>query len=472
MARVLLVLPPAPAHYVVPPVGLGYLASSLRRAGISEVAILDGQKDRLTRSSFKEILLREKPDFVGIQIFSSGFTTSCRAAQIVKETLPGTIVVVGGPHVTATAERVLLDLPEADYGFLGEAEEGLPVLVGQDLQHIAGALAGIPGLIYREGKGIRVNERAIVSELEALGFPAWDLMPPNSYPDSPQGAFYRNFPIAPVLTSRGCPYECTFCGSPVNMTRHYRTRPIAHVLDEVELLHRQYGVGEIHIIDDMFSLQKQRVMDFCNGLEDRKLHISYTFPNGLRLNSLDREMLLRMKQTGAYAFTVGIESGSDRVLQAMKKGLTTDFIRRQVTLITECGLEPSGFFILGFPGETREDMAATMRFSRSLPLKRAHFSNYLPLPGTESARRLYESGEVQPGNWDELAYYEVPYAPQGIEKAELKRLQRKAFLQFHLRPRILLKLLLEVRSFRHLRSLLYRARDYLFLRGKRGGFLD
>lgn len=471
MPRMMLVLPPAPAHYVVPPVGLGYLATALRQHGLGDITILDGQKLQLTRASFVERLLRDRPDFVGIQVFSSGFTTSRRAAQLVKQTLPGTVVVVGGPHVTATADRVLLDLPEADFGFCGEAEPGLPLLIKSGVGNPAEGLAGIPGLIYRKDGTLHTNPRAIVQDLASLGFPAWDLMPPNTYPDSPQGAVYRNFPTAPILTSRGCPFACTFCGSPVNMTRHYRTRPISQVLDEIELLYRQYAVREIHIIDDMFSLQKERVMAFCDGLEARRLRISYTFPNGLRLNSLDREMLLRMKETGVYAFTVGIESGSDRILRAMKKGLTTELIRQQVSLVAECGLDPSGFFILGFPDETRADMEATLRFSRSLPLIRAHFSNYLPLPGTESTQKLWEQGELPPGGWDTLAYYKTPYAPKGITTTELKKIQRRAFLSFHLRPHILLKLVLEIKSWRHFRGLLLRARDYLFSRRHNENFL-
>jgi radical SAM superfamily enzyme YgiQ (UPF0313 family) len=246
------------------------------------------------------------------------------------------------------------------------------------------------------------------------------------------------------------------------MTRRYRTRSIGHVLDEVSLLYHDFGVREIHIIDDMFSLQKQRVLDFCDGLEARRLDIAYTFPNGLRLDSLDKQMLTRMKATGVYAFTVGIESGSQRILDLMKKGISTDEVREKVALIKDCGIEPSGFFIIGFPGETPEDIDTTIRFACELPLKRAHFSNYLPLPGTESARLLCEQGEVSPGNWDELAYHETPYSPKGISRQKLKRLQRKAFLRFHLRPRILLKLLGEIRSFAHLRGLLARVRDYLF----------
>jgi len=246
------------------------------------------------------------------------------------------------------------------------------------------------------------------------------------------------------------------------MGKHYRVRSIPHVLDEIELLYHQFNVREIHIIDDMFSLQRQRVLDFCSGLEQRCLDITYTFPNGLRLDSLDREILTRMRDTGAYAFTVGIESGSPRVLKTMRKHLTPDLIREKITLIRDCGLEPSGFFILGFPGETREDIETTIRFANSLPIKRAHFSNYLPLPGTESSAQLYEKGEYLPGNWDQLAYYRVPYAPRGITKHELKGLQRKAFLMFHMRPRILLRMLREVRSINHVKGLFHRAVDYLF----------
>ena len=280
--------------------------------------------------------------------------------------------------------------------------------------------------------------------------------------DVPQGAFYKRFPVAPILTSRGCPYECAYCGSPVNMTRHYRMRSISHVLDEIEMLMQNYGVREIHIIDDMFSLKKERVLEFCDGLEKRKIDIAYTFPNGLRLDSLDKEILRRMKETGAYAFTVGIESGSQRILDAMKKKLTLELITSKVNLIRECGLEPSGFFIIGYPGETVDDIKATINFAKSLPLKRAHFSNFLPLPGTEATEMLYRAGEIETGNWDELSYYHVPYAPRGMSKEEIKKWQRYAFLSFHLRPSILAGLIKEIKSWRHFKAIMIRARDYLF----------
>ena len=462
MPKIMLFLPSASAHYVTPPIGLGYLAAALKKAGFEEVAILDGQKENLSFSELEQRLINDKPDVIGVQIFSLGYSTARAAIGLVRRLLPETIIIVGGPHVTATADRVLADLTEADYGFIGEAEPGLPLLLQKLFRGREVPVKDIPGLIYRHEGKVVVNPRGLVLDLDSLGFPAWECMPPNTYPDAPQGAFYERFPIAPILTSRGCPFDCTFCGSPVNMTKRYRERSIPNVLAEIEMLQQKYGIREIHVIDDMFSLHKQRVLDFCGGLLARKIDISYTFPNGLRLDTLDKEILTLMKKTGAYAFTVGIESGSERILKLMKKKLTLELIREKVELIRDCNLEPSGFFIVGFQGETREDIEATIQFAKSLPLKRAHFSNYLPLPGTESTNELIRTGEIQAGNWDELAYYKVPYSPKGISKTELKSYQRKAFLGFYLRPHIILKMFSELRSFHHLRSIVFRAIDYLF----------
>ncbi|HLP58872.1 MAG TPA: radical SAM protein, partial [Candidatus Deferrimicrobium sp.] len=271
-----------------------------------------------------------------------------------------------------------------------------------------------------------------------------------------------NFPIAPVSTTRGCPYSCTFCGSAVNMGKKLRSRSIAMVLKEMRLLYDNYGVREFHIIDDMFNFDKQRVLDFCNGIREQGMKISYTFPNGLRLNQLDREMLEMMKEMGAYSFNVGIESGSQRILDGIKKNLTLELIEEKVNLIVASGLEPCGFFILGFPGETEEDIKATIAFARKLRLKRAHFSNFLPLPGAEATRELLDHNELEKVDWGNLFYSKVPYAPRGMSPKELKAWQRRAYLSFYLRPVILFKMMREIKSLNHFRMTIKRMWDYLF----------
>lgn len=462
--KIVLILPISHTHYVVPPIGLGYLASALRRNGFSNVFILDCIKERLSYNGLREYLQKCKPEIVGFQVFSYDFDSVVKSIDLVKEVSPGSIVLIGGPHVSATTKNALEEIKGADFGFVGEAEVGLPLLVSKLFKAKQIPWDNIPGLIWREGTNVRMNPRVMVEDLDKLEFPSWDLMHPATYPDTPQGCFYRNLPIAPISTSRGCPYLCTFCGSGVNMGRKLRLRSIKNVLGEMDMLYYDFGVREFHIIDDMFNFHKERIFELCQGLKDRKWNISYTFPNGLRLNHLDKENLRIMKDTGLYALTVGIESGSQRILDMMKKNLTLRLIEEKINLIKESGIEPNGFFILGYPGETVDDIKTTIRFAKRLNLKRAHFSNFLPLPGTEITQKLIETGEINQPKWNTLVYSKVAYSPKEINKRQLKRLQRRAFLEFYLRPRILLQLFLEIKTLTHLRMTFIRMIDYL-LRG-------
>lgn len=460
--KIVLVVPLSRTHYVVPPIGLGYIATALRNKGFNDIVILDCLKEKLGLKGLQKSLVQLAPAVVGFQLYSYDFPFVVKSIEIVKELLPESIVIIGGPHVSAAGTLALREIPGADFGFVGEGEVGVPLLMKRLLREESISFRDVPGLIYREDDGIHMNPRAVITGLDDLGFPAWDLMVPGEYPDSPQGGFYKNFPIAPISTTRGCPYSCTFCGSVVNMGKKLRFRSISMVLREMQMLYNDYGVREFHIIDDMFNFRKQRVSDFCSGVKDHQLDISYTFPNGLRLNHLDLETLRMMRDTGAYSFNVGIESGSQRILDMMKKTLTLELIEEKVNLVVEAGLEPCGFFIIGFPGETIEDIKATIKFAKQLKLKRAHFSNFLPLPGTEATRQLIENKEIDKPVWEDLFYSKVPYAPKGISKRKLKSLQRRAYLSFHFRPSIMFRILLEIKSMNHLKLTLKRIWDYLF----------
>ena len=460
--KIVLVVPINHTHYLVPPTGLGYLATALRQHDCTNIVILDCVKERLSFAGLRDRFRSWNPQIVGFQIFSYDFDSVVRSIEILKQVSPETIVLIGGAHVSATSDTVLDEISGADFGFAGEGEIGLPMLARRILGNEEVPLENIPGLIWRNGSSIHANSRAGTEDLDRLGFQAWDLTPPASYDGSPQGGFYKKFPIAPILTTRGCPYLCTFCGSGVNMGHNLRNRSMDHVMDEMVMLYNDYGVREFHIVDDMFNFYKNRVFEFCQGIKDRNLDISYTFPNGLRLNQLDRETLQMMKDTGAYAFTVGIESGSQRILNTMKKGLTLELIEEKVNLINAVGLEPSGFFIIGYPGETVDDINATIQFAKRLKLKRAHFSNFLPLPGTEATKRLVENKEIEKPDWGTLFYSKVSYTPRGITRKQLKQLQRRAFLEFHLRPHILFRMLMEIKSINQLKMIIIRAIDYLF----------
>jgi len=463
--KILLVKPVTPPNFVinvVPPIGLGYLATALRQNGFKKIKILDCVKEGLTLADFKREVKKFKPDLVGWQIFSHDLESLKESLAIVKASNPKTITLAGGPHPSGFSEEVLADFSQLDYAFKGEAEIGLPLLV----KKIGGEkidLSKIPGLIWRRGKKIVVNQQVFFCDLDKLGLPAWDLLKPQDYPEAPQGVIFKNLPIAPVMATRGCPFQCTFCAGKTVTGLKIRSRSITNLLAEIELLYRDYGIREIHFLDDNFTFNKQYVKDFCRQLLQKDFKISWCCPNGVRLDTLDLEVLTLMKKAGCYYISVGIESGSDRILKLMRKSLKVKDIRRQIKLIKRAGLTVNGFFILGYPGETKKEMEKTIKFSQNLGLTRAAFYNFLPLPGTEAYRQLIQTGEISADGFDFSRTFqsETPYSPKGVSKSELKKLQEKAYWQFYLRPAVLFALLKEIRSYNQIKYLFRRARTYL-----------
>ena len=458
---ILLISPVTNTHYTVPPLGLGYLASALKKDGFS-VSILDCVKEHIKLSNFEEYVSKLDFKVVGFQVFSCDLAAVIESIKIIKQNDPEKIIIIGGAHPTCVGKDVFSEINGLDFAFQGEGEIGLPLLLKKVLKKENIYFDKIPGLMWKENKDIKVNERVFTEELDSLEFPAWDIIRPDAYPQNPQGAFFKNFPIAPIVTSRGCPFPCTFCASNLLMGKKLRLRSIDNVIREMKLLYESFCIREFHIVDDNFTYYPQRAKDFCKKIKESGMKFSLSFPNGVRLDTLDEELLKLLHSIGTYAFTVGIESGSQKVLDAMKKHLSLETIEEKINLINKSGIEPSGFFIIGFPCETKEDIKETIRFSRRLNLKRAHFSNFLPLPGTYETNKLLKDGKIDRIDWSKLFYSKVAYCPEGITQNELKRLQMKAFLGFYLRPKILIKMLSEIKSFYHLKTILKRAKDYLF----------
>jgi anaerobic magnesium-protoporphyrin IX monomethyl ester cyclase len=456
--KVVLLLPFSDSHYVVPPVNLGYLATALRNNG-HEPIILDGVKDKINDSKLLELITKYKPGAIGISLFSCDIKTVNTYIHMLKSNFKSLPIILGGPHVSAISQQIMYDFPEIDYAIQGEAESGLPKLlanIGSD------NLESIPGLIYRKNGIVKANKSYFEPELDKLGMPAWDLIDPRTYPQAPQGAVFRNFPIAPMIMTRGCPYQCTYCAGKVVTGSKFRRRGIDNIMEEVKVLYNDYGIREIHIIDDTFTLDRQLVEGFCNKLMSNNISITYTFPNGVRLNTLDEPLLKLLKKTGCYAMSVGVESGDQEVLNHMKKALDLNLIEEKIKLINKVGIDVNGFFIVGYPTETKHTINKTIKFAKKLKIKRAHFSSFLPLPGTEITNKLLADGTIEKIDYDKLFYTDVPFSPQGITKEELKKLQRKAFLEFYLRPYIIYCMVLEIRSWTHFKSLAKRAKDYAF----------
>jgi radical SAM superfamily enzyme YgiQ (UPF0313 family) len=212
----------------------------------------------------------------------------------------------------------------------------------------------------------------------------------------------------------------------------------------MEYLMNNYGVREFNIADDNFTHNRKVVEEFCQGIISRGWKIHWSGSTGIRLDSLDEKLLGLMKESGCYSFYVGIESGSQRILDLMKKRLKLEQIRRGVEMISKSGILVSGFFIIGYPGETREDILKTIEFAKSLPLFKAHFFHFTALPATEAYETLLNEGKI--AGPDDSMFMDVSYVPEGLTGKELKELLRKAYLDFYMRPSVLFRLLMRLSS--------------------------
>jgi len=450
------------SYGIVPPISLGYLAASLTKDGWDNIEIMDCVLHRITPEKFEEEVRKTMPDVLGMTVFSNNLSMVRRQMEIAKKINPKIVNIIGGPHPSSVPADELFAYfgDSADYAFRGEGDKGLPMLLDKIFDNKVIGYEEIPGLVWRENGVSRLNPTYMEENLDILPMPRWDMMPPDKYPQATMGSFFKNFPIAFLVTSRGCPFQCTFCASKPVVGRNIRFRSVENVMEEIRFVSKTYGIKEFHILDDNFTLNRERATEICRRVIAEKIPVTFYAVNGLRLDTLDRELLAIMKEAGFFAINIGIESGSQRILDHMKKNLKKELVREKANLISSMGFMVSGLFIVGYPAEKREDIEETIEFAKSLELDRATFSLYLPLPGSEMYNTLKENDELQGLDWDKVTFDSVSYVPNGMTSKELKGLQKKAFFSFFLRPKILYRLLKSVRSFEHFKFLFMRGLDY------------
>ncbi|MCK4353171.1 B12-binding domain-containing radical SAM protein [candidate division WOR-3 bacterium] len=435
---------------IIPNLGLGYLATQIRKKG-HEVKILDCVKEKMNFLDFERFIDAHKPDIIGIQMFTCDFRFVRGTLNSIKRVDPEITIILGGPHPSAMPRGTILDFKETDFLFQGEAEIGLPKL----LQYIEGntdRLDDIPGLVFRDNKKIRMNPQKFIQNLDTLDFPSWDLMVPSSYPPAPHGTFTKRVPTAPIITTRGCPYRCKYCAAHIVSGRLLRKRSVDNVISEIELLVNRYGVKEIHIEDDNFTLEQNRVKEFCHKLIEKNLHIIMACPNGVRLDTLNKELIVLMEEAGFYSFAVGIESATSHILREMNRNISVSEMENKVQLVASMSnIKMTAYCILGFPCETREETQRTINFTLKMPFEKAQFSPFMPLPGTDIFKTLSERGEISANllDWDKYLEFDVVYAPSGMSIKELRKIIKQAFAKFYFRIKIIVQLLRELKSFHH-----------------------
>lgn len=462
--KVLLVKPYGVADEIIPPISLGMLATQIRNE--TDVRILDALKERLNAVVVAKIVASEGYDVVGFQAWSKDIHEIKMTCSKIKEVCPRSVTIVGGIHPTMVPEGTLRFFGNClDYAFKGEGEIGFKMFLElySSGNLTESSLENVPGLVWRVDTKIKVNRNDLLTELDSLGFPAWDLMPPLAYPKAPHGAFYRNFPIAPIIVTRGCPFPCTFCAAKAASGGKLRTRSLDHVLEELKILYHKYGVREFQIEDDNFTLNNKFVEQFCGALLSLNLKMTWSFPNGIRLDTIDRPLLRLMRKSGCYALNFGVESGSQRILDMIKKRITLDQIMEQLTMSHEEGFDIGGFFIVGFPTETKDEIEETINFACSLPLDRVGVSYFQPFPGTPLFYELVENGEIK-ADWVDshhTSLQTLTYVSPTITVEYLRYSRKKMLRSFYFRPKTFVNMLRQVRSPSHLYYIVKRSIRWL-----------
>ncbi len=397
-----------PYQQISEPLGLLYLAAYIRHYSHHRVAIVDcldtleiskvsGGPYRYGVSLEKMIerVAREKPNVVGLtNIFSRKKNDFFDCAQEIRRQFPEVTIVTGGTYSSLQPEEVVRESC-VDYAIIGEGEESIVSLL-DSLETGVTAPQGIEGLVFRWQGEVRLTPKDhYIKDLDRLPFPARDLINYESYLKSKQvlhGLGLKR--AASILTSRSCPNHCNFCSMFKVHGPRWRARSAANVVSEIAELVRRYGVHELFIMDDNFTLSKQRILDICAGIREKGLKIHWNTPNGLAINTLDEEVLREMKAAGLSHICVAIETGDNELRNmVIGKRLKDEQIEKVVRTASKLNLHITAFYIIGMPGETEEKFRKTLEQIRRLPLNAvaAAFAN--PLPGT----KLYH--DCQKNNW-------------------------------------------------------------------------
>jgi len=462
--RIVLVKPNHPVKGIlIPPIGLGYLAASVRENTDWDVFILDAFRDNLSLKKTIEEILRFDPDVVGITMYSRDYASVKRISAGLKQIKPGLSIIVGGPHPSAVPELTMNDIPELDYIIVGEGEIPLALFLNQ-ISIGKNGFDKIPNLVRRDKQTkIIINPLTSEDNLDIFGTPAWDLIDPRKYPPRPHGAFFKNLPIAPIIVTRGCPYQCTYCGGHLVTGRKIRWRSIEAVIKEIGLLVERFGVKEIHIEDDNFTFNKDYVMRFCAELNKLKYELSLACPTGLRLDMLDEELVKTMESAGFYYFAVGVEIASRRLLKKLKRNMTPEAMKDKINMVARATrIRILALLLFGLPTETKDEIYETLKFALTMPFHRADFGIFVPLPGTEIFDELVKEGklELESFDFENIMSDKVFVSLGDISLFELRLLKVYLNLRFYMRPKIIWGILKDIKRISNLNTIIRRIAEY------------
>jgi radical SAM superfamily enzyme YgiQ (UPF0313 family) len=432
---------------ILPPMGLSYLAAVLRKAKF-EVEILDVNALNLAQKEILDYVKKSSPDIIGFGAVTPTIMKAFEIAKLIRAKFPKIKIVFGGPHPTSLPLESI-QKAYVDFVVFGEGEITFLELV-QELSKTKGRkFSKIAGLIYKDKK-VQINPpRGRLIELDDLPFPAIDLLPLQKYESKDSKC--KKF--IPLLTSRGCPWNCIYCNK-LTFGNKFIMRSAENIVQEIEELQKKYGYQDFHILDDLFTCNRKRVVDFCNLVIEKKLNIVWKCANGVRVNTVDLELLKLMKKSGCYMLNYGVESGSQKILDRMKKGQTIEQIEEAVKATKKSGINCGCCFMFGNLGENRETMQHTLDFAKKLNPDIAMFSILIPYPGTVIEKQIKKEGKIFIKNWDDYDNFEgqAVFEHGELTTKDMKEMHHKSYKEFYLRPKYILSQIFKKRTFNEIKN--------------------
>lgn len=424
--HITLVNPAAPVgaamHTPFALLGLGYLAAVLEKNNYN-VDVIDCQVLKLSSEDFKKEISKQQPNIVGVTSATLTYQTALKLVKIAKETWPNCITIAGGSHVTFWDNHALEECPELDIVVRREGENTMLELAqrieaGKSYDDVLGTTT------RKNGKIVRNPDRPYIEDLDSLPFPARHLWPMDRFRELED--------ILYLATSRGCVYWCEFCTTVRMHGRKYRMRSPKNVVDEIEQLHKNYNISKFTFCDDAFTVDQARTEALCSEIQKRNLKIEWNC--GTRVDMLTKDLLVKMKEAGCVSVWFGVESGTQQVLDAMKKGITPELTLKVLGWVREVGLAPVPNVILGFPGETKQSAWKTIKFVEKVAPDAVGFYNVAtPFPGTPLYDLVKEKGWLRVADFDRYDTTKPIFETPQLSMKELGKLRESAFHHYYLR---------------------------------------
>ncbi len=424
-----------------PPLGLASIAAVLEERNF-KVNIYDCEVSGISHSDLTRLIRQKPPNVIGLTSLTVMVHRSLKTARILKSKFPEIPIVFGGPHTTIFPQKTLEENDFIDYIVIGEGEYTTLELM-QELEKPSPDMSKIRGLGYRLDNKVYINQpRPNIKDIDELPLPARHLLPIKLY--KPSRWVVKRPPGTHAVVSRGCPFRCTFCSKSIwgNVVRE---RSPEKVIEELLHLKENYKMNDVIFADDTFTINKKRVLKICDLIKENKIDMVWSCLT--RVDRVDRELLMKMRDSGCHQIGYGMESGNQEILDIMKKDITLQQLKDVFKLTQTIGIDTRTFVMFGLPGETKERAFKTLAFLKELDPDYANIYIYSPYPGTELFEIAKTMGKIENFNWSQFDKFSPIYTPDGRTQEDVLEMYKHAIRSFYLSLHYIKKRIKKIRSF-------------------------